>query len=151
MLTELIEAINAIRAGQVAGIGALLMVLVRAYRMIPGAPWPSKRWGWAVGLSLALLGGVAAMLTGAALGMGWGPAALAGVGVAVNAIGLHEATAAIGRAVRAPQDPAANRSAFGAAASIVLPAPKIGPLRMTAEGWAIRKDEELRRDGPVDG
>jgi uncharacterized membrane protein len=125
---ELIEtltfAIDNLRAGNVVGVGALLTFAIRAYRLIPGAPWPRQQHHWIVLLVTFLVGFLVALLTGVfGFGLTWPAAVMAGLGVATNAIGIHSATQAIGSAVRnAPDSPV--ESPFRKAASVILPPPR---------------------------
>ena len=89
VVADIMEAINSLKAGSVVGVGGVLMVVVRVYRML-GGPWPTEKWHWLVTLCLFLVGLVASMLTGVfGFGLSWGSAILAALGVAVNAAGLN--------------------------------------------------------------
>lgn len=117
-ISDIIAAIDSIKAGSVVGIGGLLTVLIRVYRSIPKAPWPEEKWNWLIVLVTFLVGFLAAMFTGVfGFGLGWGPAVLAALGVAVNAAGFNSVTKTVGQAL--PPQPVA--SPFRAAASIVIP------------------------------
>jgi len=122
-LSDLLASIEQLRAGNVIGVGGVLMFAIRLYRAFPNAPWPSERYAWLVPAVTFFVGFLAAMLTGVfGFGLGWGAAIMAALGVAVNAAGLHNITSAIG-AQTTNRIPAA--SPFRSMASLVLPAPKV--------------------------
>lgn len=125
-IADLFNLIPALKTGQMGAAGALIMLVVRIYRMIPGAPWPKEKWQWVVQLVVFILSFVASMLVGAlAGGIGWGAAAAAAFGVAATAITGHEVTKSLGAALRAPVPKGYVPSPFRDAASLVLPPPTL--------------------------
>lgn len=125
-ITEIFGLIPSLKAGEMGAAGALITLLIRVYRLIPGAPWPSDKWQWLVHLVTFVLAFVASMLVGAlAGGLGWAAAAVSAFGIAATAITGHEVTKALGKAVRAPEPDVYQPSPFRAAASLLVPAPKV--------------------------
>lgn len=121
IIGDIMAAVADLKAGSVAGVGALLTVAVRVYRMF-GGPWPSEKWGWLVTLVTFIVGMLAAMLTGVfGFSMGWGPAVLAALGVAVNAAGFHATTKAVGRALPAVEEKTFKESPFRSVGSLLIP------------------------------
>lgn len=115
-ITEILAGIDALKAGNVVGVGALMTALIKAYRMIPNAPWPREGWGWLVALVTFVIGFLVAMFTGVfGFGLGWGPSVMAALGVAINASGFYN----VGKAVN-PLRSQYNKNP----ASITLPPPK---------------------------
>lgn len=118
VITDIMEAVESLKAGSVVGVGAILTVLIRVYRMIPKAPWPKEKWNWVIVLVTFVVGFLAAMFTGVfGFGLGWGPSVLAALGVAVNAAGFNSVTKAAAQAL--PPQPV--ESPFRKAASVVIP------------------------------
>lgn len=128
LISNLLEAVNSLRAGSVVGVGGILMVVVRFYRMM-GGPWPSEKWSWLVALVTFLVGLLGALFTGVfGFGLSWGSALLAALGVAVNAAGLHSVTKSVGNAL--PPQKAPVESPFRKAASLLLPPPRYTGIPM---------------------
>lgn len=114
------DAINQVRSGNVAGIGALVMMLIRMYKG-SGLPWPEK-YAWSIHLASGLLSFVVSLFAGRyGFGADWGVAAYTAAGAAVTASGLHEATKSIGAAVREPSE---KPSAWSRFLGLFIPAPK---------------------------
>lgn len=120
VLGEIMEAVNSLKAGSVVGVGGVLTVAIRVYRMF-GGPWPGEKWGWLVTLVTFVVGLLAALFTGVfGFGLGWGPAVLAALGVAVNAAGFHSVSKTAGEALP-PVKKEYKLSPFGKAASVLIP------------------------------
>lgn len=125
VFTDIFSSINEIKAGSVVGIGGLMAAVVRLYKMVPGAPWPKEKHNWIVSVALFFGGLLTSVLTGA-LGFNapWGEAVMTGLGVAVNAAGIHTVTSQLGAAVRKADAPGERPGFFSKMISLFAPKPK---------------------------
>lgn len=125
LFNSISAAINQLKGKDILGISTALVALIRAYRLIPGAPWPGAEKAWIVPFATFWVGYVASVLTGA-LGfqMGWGEAFVGGLAVATNAAGVHALTKATGQAVLAPVQPDEPQPLWKKALGVFVPSPK---------------------------
>jgi len=124
VFNDLTEAISQIKAGNVVGIGILISIIIRGYRMIPKAPWTTDKTAWIVPVVVFVVGLLASLFTGVfAFHMTWGTSIVAAIGVAVNAAGFHSITKTAGQALLAPAEQPTN-SLIKKVGSLILPPPK---------------------------
>lgn len=123
IITEIMGIIPQLKAGQIGAVGTALMLAVRLYRAIPGAPWPSEGKKWIAQIIIAAIGiGVSVPLAIFVGGMSIPAAIFSGLSMALTAVGEHKITQAIGSAVRTPQ-PAFAANPWRSPTSLLLPPP----------------------------